>query len=51
MTITLVGVMCICGIASRVGGAAEGIHITVASPMTLASLAVHVATRESVVAE
>ena len=49
VSITLVGVVGIGGVTPRVGGAAEGVHATVASPMALASLAVHVAVRESIV--
>jgi len=49
VSITLVGVVGIGGVTSRVRGAAEGVHATVASPMALASLAVHVAVRESIV--
>jgi len=49
VSITLVGVVGIGVVASRVRGAAEGVHVTIASPMALASLAGHVAVRESVV--
>jgi hypothetical protein len=45
------GVVGVCGIASRVGGAAEGVHIAVASPMTWASLTVHIVAREPIVSE
>jgi len=52
VTISLVGVIGIRGIASRVGGVAEGgVHLTIASPVALTSLTVHVVTREPVIAE
>ena len=49
--ITLVGVVGICGVASRIGGVAERVHVAVASPVALASLAVHVIARDSIVVE
>jgi len=51
VSISLVGVVGICGVASRVGGVAERVHIPIASSMAVASLAVHVVFREPVVGE
>lgn len=38
-------------VASRVRGVAEGVHVTVVPTMAMTALTVHVAVRESVVAE
>jgi hypothetical protein len=51
VSVTLIAVVGVGGVASRVGGAAEGVHLTIATPMALASLTIHVVVRESVVTE
>jgi hypothetical protein len=52
MSVTFVGVMGICCVAPRVGSAAEGVHIAVASPVALAAaLTIHVVARDSVATE
>ena len=45
------GIVGVCGIASRVGGAAERVHVTVASPVAWAALTVHIVVREPIVSE
>jgi len=51
VSITLIVIIGVGGVASRVGGAAEGVHVATASPMALTSRTVHVTIRESIVAE
>jgi hypothetical protein len=51
VSITLVGVVGVGRVPSRVWGAAEGVHVAIASPMAMASLTVHVIIRESIVTE
>jgi len=50
MSIALAALVGVC-VASRVGSVAEGVHIAIASPMTLAALTVHVVARDSIVTE
>lgn len=51
VSVTIVCVVGIGGVTSRVGGATERVHVAIAPPMTLGSLTVHVAVRESIIAE
>ena len=50
MSIAFITLMGVC-VTSRVGSVAEGVHITIGSPMALAALAVHVVARDSIATE